>query len=350
MGLRVEGVSKAWRGFALTDINLEISDGEYFALLGPTGAGKSLLLEVIEGFYKPDKGKIFLNGKDVTSYPPERRKIGYVPQKDTLFPHMTVWQNIEFGLKMQGKLESERQRKVNEMSLILGLEKLENRFPPTLSGGEKQKVALARVLAIEPELVLLDEPLSSMDTETRQNLREELKRINKELKFTTMHVTHDQLEAFYLAKRIGVIRDGRMIRIGETREIFENPQNSFLARFLGYENIHPVRVADKQRKLLTLTPFGHQLITEGEIKENTNLIGIHPSDITISRMQPYHAENLLKGMTKDYSDLGPTVMVTVDAGPMIKAAIPKRTYLNLELYPEQEVWLSFTADSVKILE
>ena len=175
MGLKLEHLSKAWNGFALRDINLEVADGEYLALLGPNGAGKTLLLETIVGFYKPDNGRILLDSNDLTALPPEKRRMGYVPQNCMLFPHMRVRQNVEFGLKMRGITEDQRKKTTEEVLRLMGLTSLAEKLPITLSGGEKQKVALARVLAFEPKIILLDEPLESIDEESSRTTKVELK-------------------------------------------------------------------------------------------------------------------------------------------------------------------------------
>jgi molybdate/tungstate transport system ATP-binding protein len=158
--LNVDGVSKKLGTFALTDVNLEVAESEYFVLLGPTGAGKTVLLETIMGFHRPEKGRVFLNGRDITDVPTEKRGLGYVPQNCPLFPHMTVSENVEFGLKMRRKAFAERKQNVHKMLTLVGLEGMEERTPETLSSGERQKIVLARVLATEPKIVLLDEPLA----------------------------------------------------------------------------------------------------------------------------------------------------------------------------------------------
>ncbi len=240
MGLKIENVSKTWREFQLKNINLTVENGDYFIILGPTGAGKTLLLETIMGFHKPDNGKIILNQIDVTETPPEKRGIGYVSQNCVLFPHLNVRQNVEFGLKM-GKVEKMvRQKAVDTMLESTGLKPFENRYPQTLSGGEKQKVALARVLALNPATILLDEPLSALDAEASKELKRELKRIHKTGK-TIIHVTHNQVEGFSLGNKMAVMRSGEVMQSGKTREVFAKPQSEFVARFLGYENVFKVQ-------------------------------------------------------------------------------------------------------------
>ncbi len=208
--LRLEKVSKAWKNFSLKDISFEVRDMEYFVILGRSGAGKSLLLETIAGIHMPDKGRIFLHGKDVTYLPPEKRNIGYIPQNYALFPHLTVYDNIAYGLKVRGVNDDE---KILEISEILEIRHLLTRKPNKLSGGEQQRVAIARALAIEPEILLLDEPFSNLDYVLKEKLIEEVKKWREEIGFTAIHVTHDLDEAYRLADRICVMVDGEVVMI-----------------------------------------------------------------------------------------------------------------------------------------
>ncbi|MCW7074930.1 MAG: ATP-binding cassette domain-containing protein [Candidatus Methanospirare jalkutatii] len=242
-------MSKRWREFSIKSITLEVKKGEYFVILGPTGAGKTLLLELIAGFHFPDEGKILIDGKDMTFSPPEERNIGFIYQDYMLFPHLTVEKNIAFGLRarQRGRFKRERRekrerqeeiaRKVKEVLRMLGIEHLVKRRPATLSGGEQQKVAIARALAIEPRILLLDEPLSALDMRTREQLREDLRRLNREKGITMVHVTHDQTEAAMLADRVAVMMRGRIVQIGTSREIFSRPASAEIAEFVGVENI-----------------------------------------------------------------------------------------------------------------
>ena len=247
--IELRGVSKRWGEFSIKNINLEGKKGEYFVILGPTGAGKTLLLELIAGFHFPDEGRILIDGKDMTFSPPEERNIGFIYQDYMLFPHLTVEKNIAFGLRarQRGRFKRERrekregweeiERKVKEVLKMLGIEHLAKRRPATLSGGEQQKVAIARALAIEPRILLLDEPLSALDMRTREQLREDLRRLNRENGITMVHVTHDQTEAAMLADRIAVMMRGRIVQIGTPREIFSRPASAEIAEFVGVENI-----------------------------------------------------------------------------------------------------------------
>ncbi len=208
--LKLKNISKSWKNFSLKNINLEVYENEYFVILGHSGAGKTLLLEIIAGIHKPDIGKIFLRDKDITHLPPERRNIGYIPQNYSLFPHLTVYDNIAYGLKARGIKDDEDIFKLAE---LLGIRNILKRKPKTLSGGEQQRVAIARALAIKPEILLLDEPFSNLDYLLREKLIEEIKRWREEIGFTAIHVTHDLNEAFKLADRICVMVDGKIVAV-----------------------------------------------------------------------------------------------------------------------------------------
>jgi len=229
--LELKDVSKTWREFSLKKISFKVEEGEYFVILGHSGAGKTLLLETIAGIYKPESGKIFLKGRDITYLPPEKRRIGYIPQNFALFPHLTVYDNITYGLKILKRDQNEVRRKVEELSEILGIEGLLQRRPKTLSGGEQQRVAIARTLAIEPEVLLLDEPFSNLDVLIKERLIEEIKNWRDEIGFTALHVTHDLNEAVMLADKVCLIVNGEVIAIGDGFEITKNYKSLHIASF-----------------------------------------------------------------------------------------------------------------------
>ena len=205
----------------------------YCVVLGPTGAGKSLLLELIAGILKPDKGRILIDGKDVTNFPPEKRNIGFVPQDYALFPHMSVYKNIAYGLRRDKK---GKRKKVEEIAEKLGISHILDRKPTTLSGGERQRVALARALIIQPKLILLDEPLSAVDLRTKEKLMEELKLVQSEFEIPIVHVTHSLIEAVTLANEVAIMMDGKIIEKGKTKDVFSS-QVQEVADFLAVKGL-----------------------------------------------------------------------------------------------------------------
>ena len=343
-------MSKTWTGFALKDISLDVADGEYFLLLGPNGAGKTLLLETIVGFHKPDAGRILLDDKDVTALPPEKRRLGYVPQNCMLFPHMKVRQNVEFGLKMTGAAEDDRKRVVDQTLMLMGLSGLADKLPVTLSGGERQKVALARVLAVGPKIILLDEPLASIDDESSRVMKEELKRIHRDLKVTVVHVTHSQIEAFGLAKRVAIMNQGQILQIDSAKSVLSNPASEFVARFLGYENVFKGKLVKRAVEQSSIDIGGFIVKITATVEGDECVVGIRPEDVALFvRPPPTSSSNVLKGIITDWTDLGPIISVSIDAAFKVKANVSKGSFVELGLDKNAEVWLSFRAESVKLL-
>ena len=350
MEVRVENLSKRWGDFSLCDVNLRIMDGEYFIILGPTGAGKTLLLELIAGFHKPDSGRILIDGVDVTDLPPERRSIGYVPQDYMLFPHMTVYENVEFGLRMHAMPKNERERLVTEILEFMGLTHLQDRLPMTLSGGEMQKTAVARALALRPKLLLLDEPLSALDANTQRLMRDELKRLHEELKVTVIHVTHNQVEAYVLADRLAVMRNGRIIQVGSPEEVFRRPKDTFIARFVGFENLFDARIIESRNGIAELD-LGGVRIEAVTYRTGECIVGIRPDDIIVSR-QPLTSSmrNTLKGRISDFIDMGSLISLIVNVKSVtFVALITKRSFLEMGLKRGLDVYLSFKASAVHII-
>jgi len=350
LGLTVENVSKNWPGFSLRNISLTAEDGEYLIILGPMGAGKTLLLETIMGFYRPDTGRIILDGKDITDLPTEKRRIGYVSQTCALFPHLSVRENIEFGLIMHGVEKTKRKETVDQLIEAMQLKALERRRPTTLSGGEKQKVAIARVLAIEPKTILLDEPLTAVDDETKRELKNELKRIHETGK-TILHVTHDQIEGFSLGDRMAIIKSGEIVQTGKAKEIFAKPKTSFVARFLGYENIFKAKIVENKGSETIVDVEGIQLRVSGEVKTTQFTIAIRPEDINVG-LTPFRNEdlNILEGNIIECVDQGPMVAVKIDAGLVIQTVMTRNSFFDLNLQAGQKAWLAFGSQAVKIVE
>ncbi len=300
---------------ACSDVNLTIEEGEFFTLLGPSGCGKTTLLRMIAGFIMPDHGAIYVNGVDVTSLAPEKRNVGMVFQNYALFPFMTVCENVEYGLKVQKKSRSEIRRKVEEYLSLVGLEGFEKRNIAELSGGEQQRVALARSLAIEPGVLLLDEPLSNLDARLRDNMRAELKRLQRNLGITTVFVTHDQLEALTMSDKLAVFRQGVCVQTGTPQEIYCSPVDSFVAAFVGETNLFPVGFEQG----CCLLPNGRPLefIRESSIR----FVSIRPQDLRLSPHPPAAPDYGISGTIIEKHYHGYATEWTVQAEGLICRAV-----------------------------
>lgn len=225
------------RVVAVDDVDLLINHGEVMAVLGPSGCGKTTLLRLVAGLEEPTSGKIFFDDRDVTHVPTQKRNTAVVPQTWALWPHMSVFENVAYGLRLRKLSEAEVKKRVAEALELVGLAGLENRRPYQLSGGQQQRVALARALVVQPEVLLLDEPLANLDAKIRVELREEVRKIAKRLSITTIYVTHDQEEAMAVADRIAVMNAGKILQVGTPEEIYHRPTNFFVATFIGRSNI-----------------------------------------------------------------------------------------------------------------
>src|SRR5437870_5509884 len=237
MRVSIQSLAKKFGDTAvLKDISLEVRDQELFFLLGPSGCGKTTLLRLIAGFYQPDEGRVFFGDKPMNGVPPHQRNTGMVFQNYALWPHMTVGENVIYGLDVRGLSAAEKKQRVAEALAIVQMDKFAHRAPNQLSGGQQQRVALARALVIQPDVLLLDEPLSNLDAKLRLEMREEIRRIHARTRITTIYVTHDQKEALSLADRIAVMREGKVEQIGDPRAIYRSPANCFVADFIGETN------------------------------------------------------------------------------------------------------------------
>lgn len=345
--IEIENISKNLGEFFLRDISFNIRDGEYFMILGPTGAGKTILLETIAGIYRPDKGKILMAGKDITYIPPKDRNISMVYQDYMLFPHLNVEQNVAFGLRLKKTPKEIIKDKVEKNSKLLNIYHLLHRYPGTLSGGEKQRIAIARAMVIEPYALLLDEPLSALDTQTRDRLRQELKRIHSITKITIVHVTHNFEEIFSLADRVAVMNEGRIIQVGRPDDIFRKPNCEFVANFVGVENLF-------KGKSIVENGYAHISIDGVNIfstdrKSGEAFISIRPEEILISK-QPFKssARNSLKGKIARIVNSGATAKVTVDTGIPFKIVITRQSLENMELKEGTTAFITFKASAVHI--
>ncbi len=258
MRLILRNVSKTYRSLfrgkvqALKGINLNVEEGEFFVILGPSGCGKSTLLNLIAGLETPTEGEILIGDKLVSSkefsVPPVEREIAMVFQSYALYPHMNVYDNIAFPLRIKGKKKKDTEKEVLSISELLGIRHLLRAKPKELSGGEKQRVAIARALVKKPKILLLDEPLSNLDAQLRQTMRTELKKLQRELGITVLHVTHDQLEAMTLADRLSVMKEGEIIQTGKPLEVYKNPINSFVGSFIGNPPMNILKRKVKREK------------------------------------------------------------------------------------------------------
>lgn len=280
--IRIDHLNIRLGEFNLHDINLHINEGEYFVLLGPTGAGKSVLLECIAGIYKQDTGRILINGQEVTRRYPEERNLGYVPQDYALFPNMTVRQNLGYGLKARKWKKQEIQENVDAMMEQLKITHLQNRYPLHLSGGEKQRVALGRALATGPGLLLLDEPLSALDENLRAQLAEELLTIQRDANRMFLHVCHSFDEASYVADRIAIMRQGVIEQVGTIQEILAKPSSLFIAEFTRMRNFQ-TGIAEKVGlgTRITISP-DIVLYSVNNVFEGPVTFGIRPEEIALS--------------------------------------------------------------------
>ena len=303
-GIRVEKVSKRFgKVEALKGVDLEVRDQEFLVLLGPSGCGKTTLLRIVAGLEAPTSGEVYIGERRVTHLPPRLRGIAMVFQNYAIFPHLTVYENVAFGLRMKRRPEEEIRRKVGEVAALLHIEELLDRYPAQLSGGQRQRVAVARALAVEPEVLLMDEPLSNLDALLRLEMRAELKRLLKETRTTTLYVTHDQVEAMSLADRIAVMRQGEIVQLGTPTEIYHAPADTFVGGFIGNPPMNFLR-AGALGGMVVLEGFAVPSPVEGEV-----LLGVRPEDLRVSKEQ---AEGAFRARVLVVEPLGPHLQLTLE--------------------------------------
>ncbi|MDW2797305.1 ABC transporter ATP-binding protein [Clostridium boliviensis] len=273
----------------LKGLNLEVKEGELVSLLGPSGCGKTTTLRVVAGFIEPECGIFSIDGEELTKVPVHKRNFGIVFQSYALFPHLNVYDNVAFGLKMRKLDKDQIDRKVRNILEVCGLAEFDNRFPQQMSGGQRQRVALARALVIEPKLLLLDEPLSNLDAKLRINMRMEIKRIQKKLGITTLFVTHDQEECFSISDKVAVMNQGVIEQFDTPENIYQRPNTEFVARFIGFENFLTLKKEGSVYKTQAGAVFTVEAEKEGDLVAGT----IRPEDIRIAGETEVH--NVLTG-------------------------------------------------------
>ena len=310
--LEFENVHKHYGKVRAVDgVSLSIRRGEFFSLLGPSGCGKTTLLRILAGFERPDQGRVFLDGQDITDLPPHKRKVNTIFQNYALFPHLTVRQNIGFGLKIAGVDRATIEREVDAMLALIQMEDQAGKYPDQVSGGQKQRVAIARALIKKPDVLLLDEPLAALDLKLRQKMLIELDLIHDEVGITFVYVTHDQGEAMSLSDRIAVMNRGKVEQLGTPTEIYEAPRSSFVAAFIGDTNFFEGTVAEMvgpDYSRLALDGFPDVVVFNDKQLGTGDLIylSVRPEKIRISRDRPEHGahSNVVAAHVEDVVYLG----------------------------------------------
>ena len=346
--IQVKNLCVALGDFQLQDINLTVDEGEYFIVLGPTGAGKTVLLESIAGLYPVKSGQIWLRGKEVTSLEPEKRNISIVYQDHALFPHLSAAENILFGLKIHRRPKQELVKVLDWLSDLLGIAHIMDRSPDTLSGGERQKVALARALSTKPEVLLLDEPLSALDPETREGVQKELRQLHNQLKVTTIHVTHDFEEAIALGDHIAVLGEGCIKQVGTPEQIFHQPNSEFVARFAMARNIFTGEVVERDDGSTLFRTEDTELVIVTDLRGKLHA-SVRPEDILISP-EPLRstARNSFCGTITHIADRGSTLYLTVNLPPDFICLVTRRSCEEMGLTKGQKVYITFKASAVHI--
>jgi ABC-type Fe3+/spermidine/putrescine transport system ATPase subunit len=305
---------------AVSHVSLDIQAGELFTLLGPSGCGKTTILRLIGGFHKPDHGIIAFGGRNVIGSPPYERNIGMVFQNYALWPHMTIHDNVAYGLKLKKVSREKIADKVSYVFGLVNLKGLEKRYPGELSGGQQQRVALARALVLNPDVLLLDEPLSNLDAKIRLQVRAEIRKLQKELAITTVYVTHDQEEALTLSDRIAVIEHGKLMQLGTPWDLYERPANPFVADFIGINNLIPGEVqetADGESRVKVKTEVGVLLSeTDVHLANGDNcMICVRPETASIGKQEPVaETVNTIGGTVGFASFIGNTIRYDVEIG------------------------------------
>lgn len=337
-GISVKNIDKSFAEIrAVVDVSLHVREGEFFTLLGPSGCGKTTLLRIMAGLELPDAGRVILGGRDITSLPATKRQVNTVFQSYALFPHLSIFENVAFGLRSRKFPENEVIRRVDPCLEMLGLHEMAGRYPHQLSGGQQQRVALARALVNEPEVLLLDEPMSALDARLRAQVQVELRRLQRKLGQTFILVTHDQSEALVVSDRIAVMRQGRLIQYGTPKEVYEQPKTRFVAEFLGAANLIQGRGSNKG--IETKLGFFH---LNCEPKWNEGSVAIRPERIRIGGTRP--ERNGVRAQIREAIYRGTNLDLWCEPGPLRVRTPAHRTH-----QPGDKVWLELPPEALVML-
>ncbi len=355
MDIVLSQISKSYHSRpVLEDLNLEVSPGEFHVLLGPSGGGKTTLVSIIAGLTKPDMGSVLIRGRDVSRLPPGKRETGLVFQDSTLFPHLDVFDNIAYGLRVRKHGKAKIAQKLKSYLEKTGLEKEQHKFPHQLSGGQKQRVALLRTLVTEPEILLLDEPMSSLDALTKEQMGRELETIQQETGITMVYVTHNQEEAFTLGDRVSVLHDGKIEQIESPEELFYHPKTEFVARFVGIKNILKGYVTATSRDEAEVKvenkglhkPFKLRVKKYPLLEKGTKIdFCIHPDKISLQKENAHDGmlPNRLPGKILHLTNHGFTVKATVEIGGALwYATLPQN---HPDFKAREKIWACFSLDA-----
>jgi molybdate transport system ATP-binding protein len=346
--LEIENLSVDLGEFKLNDVSLKVNERDYVTIIGPTGSGKSILLETIAGFYKPLKGRIVLEGRDITLLPPEKRCVSIVYQDFALFPHMNVFKNIAYGLRKRERSDSVIREEVGRIAEILGIAHLLHRKPTTLSGGEQQRVAIARALVVKPKILLMDEPFSALDVKMRENLRKLVRKAVREYDTTVLHVTHDFEDVFSLANRVVVMKNGRIMQMGKPEDVFSKPSNDFVADFVGTNILEGVVIGKENG--FTLIKVGEHVLYSADHAEVGEVVrvSIRPESVMLSN--ECSAKNtflcLIEGIKRGTN----LVWLTLRSGDLRFKVVTTPSFVDaMGIDVGKSVFASFKAVNVKIV-